>query len=328
LPSASDHISSTSIPNPHECEIPRSFKINHTNAQILYTHLKCNHSNKEQTAFPFELDARSKDNDTDDDDTLDHIMTFDVMNIDNRLRVMNHLTKYDMSDTPKLKNAIAPGHPMREEWMGGVLAELLGLELNKILQPIALDQLTIDERKHLLPSQIILKLKRSNDANRTPLRAKARWVVGGHRAKRDWHYTESASRGCMPSSIRILLAKGAAQRKLIMATDIQQAFTSAPLDPKIKNRICIRLPKVLEFRDDRNVPVVMMLLSNTYGLPNSGYQFAVELDAHLAKLGFEPSSGDHNLHRRVNEKGEWQYYAGYIDDGSGLFSENEEYTSS
>ena len=44
------------------------------------------------------------------------------------------------------------------------------------------------------------------------------------------------------------------------------------------------------------------------------------------KLGFESSSCDHSLHRRVNEKWEWQNYAGYIDDGSGLFSENEEYT--
>ena len=60
-------------------------------------------------------------------------------------------------------------------------------------------------------------------------------------------------------------------------------------------------------------------------MPNAGYIFATALDTHLSDLGFTPSRGDHNLHRRFNENREIQLYASYIDDGTALFPHDHEY---
>ena len=46
---------------------------------------------------------------------------------------------------------------------------------------------------------------------------------------------------------------------------------------------------------------------------------------HLVDIGFEPSRGDHNLHRRFNANNEIQLYASYIDDGTALFPNDAEY---
>ena len=60
-------------------------------------------------------------------------------------------------------------------------------------------------------------------------------------------------------------------------------------------------------------------------MPNAGYLFATALDTHLPDLGFTPSRGDHNLHRRFNRNNEIQLYASYIDDGTALFPHDHEY---
>ena len=70
---------------------------------------------------------------------------------------------------------------------------------------------------------------------------------------------------------------------------------------------------------------MLIALKNVYGMPNAGYIFATALDTHLSDLGFTPSRGDHNLHRRFNENREIQLYASYIDDGTALFPHDHEY---
>ena len=289
-------------------------------------------SDSTKPKFDIEFDIRhssvAEDKETSD---MDHCLTLDISELDGHL-VVNTVSQYDMGDTPKLKNVLQPNHPLYDVWCKGVLTELLALQANKIIRPISLDQLTKDERRHLLPSQIILKMKRSPDANRTPIRAKARWVVGGHRAiskelsETDYyHFDKVASKGCNASTLRLLTALSVAKRLLLKATDITQAFTTADLDATNPNRVLIRLPKEIETRDSRGVPIVILLLKNVYGMPNAGYLFAQALDNHLADLGFEPSRGDHNLHRRFNDNNEIQLYACYIDDGTALFPKEFEY---
>ena len=261
---------------------------------------------------------------------MEHTLTLGLTEHDGHL-VINKMQGYDMSDTPKLRNVLDPNHPLHAVWCKGILTELIGLQVNKILQPISLDNLTSEERRHLLPSQIILKMKRSPGEDRKPIRAKARWVVGGHRAvSKDqaesdyYHYDEVSAKGCNASTLRLLAVIATKVRKLLHATDIKQAFTTAPLDQNNPNRVFIRLPNALETRDSRGVPIVA-LLKNVYGMPNAGYLFATALDNHLVDIGFEPSRGDHNLHRRFNKNNEIQLYASYVDDGTALFPHNAEY---
>ena len=219
-------------------------------------------------AFKIDFDVRHKRATNDIEyNQMEHVLTLDVCDRDGKLVVNLNNHQFDMTDAPKLRNVMDPKHPLYDLWCKGILTELLGMQANKIMQPIALDTLTSTERKHLLPSQIILKMKRSSDENQTPTRAKARWVVGGHRAvsKEDtksdyYHYDEVAAKGCQASTLRLLTALSVYIRRLLFATDIKQAFTSAELDPANPNRIIIRLPKELETRDSRGVPIVCLLL--------------------------------------------------------------------
>ena len=296
-------------------------------AQAMLNQMCANYTESNQI-FPTEFEMGHRGDRDQEFEDMEHVMTFDLREHDGTLKtVCNEMNAQgqNMSDTPKISEVCDESHPHYDLWQAGILSELVGLELNKVLKMIPIDDLTYTERKHLLPSQIILKMKRSTDASRTPTRAKARWVVGGHRAVRGYHHQESAAKGCEAATVRIMATIAASSNKLLMGTDITQAYTSAPLDPDNPNRIIIRLPKQLEFKDDRGVPVVAQLLMNTYGLVDGGFQFIKKLDGHLAKMGMEPSRNDHNLHRRYNEHGEIQLYAGYSDDGTGLFSSHDEY---
>ena len=287
-------------------------------------------TNKVKLDFDVRHNSASHDKETND---MDHVFTLNLVEQDGHIVVNRHeQPQFDMSDTPKLRNVLNPDHPLHDMWCKGILTELIGLQVNKILRPISIDNLTHEERRHLLPSQIILKMKRSSDEARTPVRAKARWVVGGHRAvsKTDsesdyYHYDEVSAKGCNSATLRLLSVLSTKLRKLLHATDIKQAFTTAPLDQENPNRVFIRLPKALETRDSRGVPIVVLLLKNVYGMPNAGYLFAQALDNHLVDIGFEPSRGDHNLHRRFNANNEIQLYASYIDDGTALFPNDAEY---
>ena len=292
---------------------------------------------EESPHFPIEFEiARTGEVDHEFDE-MEHVFTLDIQDHDGTLKAVcnnsvrtNYSNKdskgFNIGDTPKLSEVCDKDHPMFEMWMKGLLEELVGLEVNKILEFIPYDSLTSEERKHLLPSQVILKLKRSPDSDRTPIKAKARWVVGGHRAVRGYHHGESSAKGCDAATVRLMAATAAAQCRLLMATDITQAYTSAPLDPSNKNRIIIRLPKQLAFTDSRGQTVVALLKMNTYGLVDGGYQFQKFLDNHLLKMNFERSMNDRNLHRRFNEQGQIQLYSSYCDDGTGLFSSTDEYT--
>ena len=111
-------------------------------------------------------------------------------------------------------------------------------------------------------------MKRSPGEDRKPIRAKARWVVGGHRAvSKDqaesdyYHYDEVSAKGCNASTLRLRAVIATKVRKLLHATDIKQAFTTAPLDQNNPNRVFIRLPNALETRDSRGVPIVALLLN-------------------------------------------------------------------
>ena len=280
--------------------------------------LKQQDSNTE-TPFIIDFDAKRSDEPDPEFESWDSVFALDVEEFDGRLRV-NALQQFDMGDTPKLKEVMNEDHPLHEMWCQGILAELIGLQANKIMAPLCLDTLTSEERKHLLPSQIILKLKRSSGADRAPIKAKARWVVDGHRAVQGYHHDVTAAKGCNASTIRLLAVIASSRRQLLFATDIEQAFTSAELDPKNPNRIIIRMPRELESLDSIGVPIVQLLLKNTYGLPNAGYMFALALDTHLAHIGFTHSTRDHNLHRRDR-----CLYASYIDDGTGTFPSVEHY---
>ena len=138
--------------------------------------LKQQDSNTE-TPFIIDFDAKRSDEPDPEFESWDSVFALDVEEFDGRLRV-NALQQFDMGDTPKLKEVMNEDHPLHEMWCQGILAELIGLQANKIMAPLCLDTLTSEERKHLLPSQIILKLKRSSGADRAPIKAKARWVVG------------------------------------------------------------------------------------------------------------------------------------------------------
>ena len=321
------HIKREHVNMSHDTTIPD----NNVNITELVNALR-DESKTEQVELDFDIRHISVSNDK-DSDKMEHVLTLDIIEHDGHLTV-NTLdqSSFDTSDTPKLRSVLNPDHPLHDLWCKGILSELIGLQVNKILQPISLDKLTSEERRHLLPSQIILKMKRSPGEDRTPVRAKARWVVGGHRAisKHDsesnyYHYDEVSAKGCNASTLRLMSVIATKIRKLLHATDIKQAFTTALLDQNNPNRVFIRLPKAIETRDSRGVPIVALLLKNVYGMPNAGYLFATALDNHLTDIGFEPSRGDHNLHRRFNANNDIQLYASYVDDGTALFPNDTEY---
>ena len=168
-------------------------------------------------------------------------------------------------------------------------------------------------------------MKRSPDAAHRAVRAKARWVLGGHRSKQGYHWLESACNGCLPSTLRLLCFTSVYKQRLLMSTDIKQAFTSAPLEAGVPNNVYVRLPTAIKSFDSRGVEVVQLMLKSCYWLPNAGYSFDLTLNAHLTKMGYERSCGDIHLHRKTNGKGELTLLGQYIDDGSGIFPSQEDY---
>ncbi len=163
----------------------------------------------------------------------------------------------------------------------------------------------------LHPSSMLFTLK--GDAQNNIERAKARWVLGGHRSIEGVHYQEVEANCPRWSTLRMLLARAAKDNKKIRSCDIPGAYLFAPGSCTIY----MRSPHDQVSYDKDGTPFVYKLTGNLYGRKDAGRQWMNYFTEYLSTIGFVANKSDPCMFERTRViDGKTQHIAMvcYVDD--------------
>lgn len=157
--------------------------------------------------------------------------------------------------------------------------------INKgIIQKVHISQ--VPRNTKILPSLMNFVLK--GDADNNVTRARARWVLGGHRQIHGEHYTETAAFCPRWSTIRLLIANAAKQGLKLRSGDISSAYLHA----EAEQVLYMHSPHDQKEYDDQGKPYVWRVPGNLYGRKEAGRQWGIHLTKYLTSIGFKSSPSD------------------------------------
>ncbi|KAI0994703.1 hypothetical protein K3495_g13478 [Podosphaera aphanis] len=206
--------------------------------------------------------------------------------------------------TPPFES-ITVGQAMNEDeklWTEAILSELQSLEkigtftIIKGNPPI---------NRKVISSKLVLRKKLKSDG--TLARRKARIVVRGFEQEYGTDYFETFASVIRFNTLRILLAKAAADELEIEALDVETAF----LNPKLEEEIFMEDPQFFQLvhpnvnRDTHH----LKLNKSLYGLKQAPLAWFNEVKSHFAKIGLRGGDANPNLFLGRNV-----YVLLYVDD--------------
>lgn len=189
-----------------------------------------------------------------------------------------------------------------------------------VISKIRQDQVPANEQLHT--SSMLFSLK--GDANNNIERAKARWVLGGHKSIEGLHYQEVMANCPRWSTLRLLLARAAKFNRRIRSADIKGAYLHAPASCTLY----MKSPFDQVEYDNDGTPFVYELSGNLYGRKDAGRQWMLYFTEYLQSIGFKPNRSDPCMFERtINVEGKEQHTAlvCYVDDLC-YFGNNDEAT--
>ena len=186
------------------------------------------------------------------------------------------------------------------EWKKAIMAELQSLkETNtyRVVEP--------PKGRKVISSRWVLR--RKFDYLGHLVRRKARLVIKGFEQQYGVDYFSTFASVIRYSTLRILLAKAAAEDLEIEQMDVETAF----LNPVLEEEIYMEIPQFFKemYPDEDFTGKSLRLLKSLYGLKQAPRAWLLEVQAFFASIGFTASSADPNLFIRGNT-----YVLLYVDD--------------
>ena len=226
-------------------------------------------------------------------------------------------------DSPTARECLTEGSEDYDQWLASTMKEVGGV-MRQALKAIPLDELTRDQRKRLMRSKLVMRIKRDQYGNIE--KRKVRLVAMGNTSVKgvthDWTHAPGAS----PVSMRALVALACKLRKVISSYDLEQCYLQAPINQPSAKDIFLYPPRELIFRDKMGRPMVFKCTSNLYGLASGGADSFAHVDKHMiTEQGLVASRGDPCLyayraegwtpHSLGADHGQFLFHSLYTDDG-------------
>ena len=226
-------------------------------------------------------------------------------------------------DSPTARECLNEGNEDYDLWLASTMKEVGGV-MRQALKAIPLDELTREQRKRLMRSKLVMRVKRDQYGNIE--KRKVRLVAMGNTSVKgvthDWTHAPGAS----PVSMRALVALACKLRKVISSYDLEQCYLQAPINQPSAKDIFLYPPRELIFRDKMGRPMVFKCTSNLYGLASGGADSFAHVDKHMiTEQGLVASRGDPCLyayraegwtpHSLGAEHGQYLFHSLYTDDG-------------
>ena len=298
-------------------------------------------------AVHFELDIITKSNEDEWQEMEEHIVQYNVLqppgkrsfknekkygiNKRNRRRRKQYIANcirycnavLEDPDSPTARECLDEKNADYDLWLSSTMKEVGGV-MRQALKAIPLDSLTRDQRKRLMRSKLVMRVKRDQHGNIE--KRKVRLVAMGNTSKKgvthDWTHAPGAS----PVSMRVLVALACKLRKVISSYDLEQCYLQAPINQPSAKDIFLYPPRELIFRDKRGRPLVFKCTSNLYGLASGGADSFAHVDKHMiTEQGLIASRGDPCLyayrsegwtpHAESQSPGQFLFHSLYTDDG-------------
>ncbi|CAI7872142.1 unnamed protein product, partial [Closterium sp. NIES-54] len=143
-------------------------------------------------------------------------------------------------------------------------------------------------------------------ADRTIDKFKARWVVRGFDQEHGRDFTKTFAPVSRHTSLRILLAIAAMERKKLRQIDVANAFLYAPVDAKI----FIEQPH--RFNADPNQ--ICQLEKSLYSIKQAPRLWQQHLHTRLVRIGFSQLPHDQGMYRLTKGTDYILLYIVYVDD--------------
>ena len=226
-------------------------------------------------------------------------------------------------DAPTARECLNENNADYDLWLASTMKEVGGV-MKQALQAIPLDSLTIEQRKRLMRSKLVMRVKRDQYGNIE--KRKVRMVAMGNTSVKgvthDWTHAPGAS----PVSMRALVALACKLRKVISSYDLEQCYLQAPINQPSAKDLFLYPPRELIFRDKMGRPMVFKCTSNLYGLASGGADSFAHVDKHMiTEQGLVASRGDPCLyayrsegwtpHSHKEKPGQFLFHSLYTDDG-------------
>ena len=241
-----------------------------------------------------------------------------------RQKHLNGMTAAD-PDSPSARECLTEGTADYDLWLASTVKEVSGV-MRQALKAVPLDDLTREQRKRILRSKLVMRVKRDEHGNIE--KRKVRLVAMGNSSVKGVHHDWTHAPGASATSIRTLVALACTLRKVISSYDLEQCYLQAPINQPSAKDLFLRPPRELIFRDKWNRTLVFECTANLYGLASGGADSFAHVDKHMiSEQGLSSSRGDPCLYakrspgwsphskERANADGQFLFHSLYTDDG-------------
>ncbi len=193
-------------------------------------------------------------------------------------------------------SAVTFGEAMKEnpsEWWKSILAELQSIVDQETFSIVS----RLPPGRRALSSRWVLTYKWNLQGEVS--RRKSRLVIRGFEQQEGSDYFDTFASVVRYSTLRVLLAKAAAEDLEIVQLDVLTAFLNSPLDeevymeiPQFYEKIC---PEIEQRKQDNGGELFVKLNKALYGLKQAPRAWLKEAQDFLTSLGLQASDADPNL---------------------------------
>jgi hypothetical protein len=212
--------------------------------------------------------------------------------------------------------------------------ELQGFLDLKFFKGVKLVDITVEERKFILPSLDSLRTKYDGDGEF--IKDKARIFANGH-GEKDEYVFESSSPVARIQSVFTLAAVGAHLKCIMFTVDVIQAYPTTPRPEYVRYRfiklskpvaalLCKMDPTFEQFLEPEGTMIVEMM-GMLYGQKEAGYEFYIMLFNMLSDVKFAANPKDPCLVHRLKSAKKFAHGACTVDDAMWAVSDEDERAS-
>ncbi|CAI7889880.1 unnamed protein product [Closterium sp. NIES-53] len=218
------------------------------------------------------------------------------------LQILGLVTAVHGAEPPKEPATIqqALGGEHREKWREAMDKELKALQEHNTWKVVPIE---VARNKTVLTGKWVFRVKTKADG--TIDKFKARWVVRGFDQEQGRDFTETFAPVSQHTSLRILLAIAAMNRKKLRQIDVANAFLYAPVDAEI----FVELPHGSNAGPNQNY----QLEKSMYGIKQAPRLWQQHLHARLSRIGFLQLPHDQGMYRLVKGT-DYILLIVYVDD--------------
>ncbi|CAI7833482.1 unnamed protein product [Closterium sp. NIES-53] len=218
------------------------------------------------------------------------------------LQILGLVTAVHGTNTPKEPATIqqALGGEYKEKWHEAMDRELKALKERNTWKVVPI---SMARNKTILTGKWVFRVKTKADGTIDTF--KARWVVRGFDQEHGRDFTETFAPVSRHTSLRILLAVAAMERKKLRQIDVANAFLYAPVDAEIY----VELPHGSHGETNQ----ICQLQKSLYGIKQALRLWQQYLHTRLTRIGFKQLPHDQGMYR-LSKSDDYILLIVYVDD--------------